>query len=241
MILRTRAIVLRSYKYGESQVIVDMLTCELGRLSFIASVSKSPRARLRNNFFQPLSLLEINFDYRERSKMQRFKEVHIAVPYMSIPFDGAKLAIGHFLAEFVLYATRSEQSNTILYSFVETSLLLLDSIERSYANFHLVFMLRLTRYIGFFPNLSDAAAGYFFDMRNACFSQSAPSHSDFLYPAEATKLTMLMRMRYETMYLFSMSRAERNRCVELILAFYRLHVPNFPELKSWPVLKELFG
>lgn len=240
MMQKTRAIVLRSYKYGESQLIVDMLTREQGRLSFICSVSKSPRAKFRHNFFQPLSLLEINFDYRERARLQRLKEVRIAIPYINIPFDAVKLSIAHFLAEFVVYATRSEQANLPLYSFVETSLQLLDQTNRSCANFHLVFMLRLTRFVGFFPNLSDAGSECFFDLRNACFVIEPPHHSEFLYPVEASKLGLMMRMRYETMHLFAMSRDERNRCVELILTFYRLHIPDFPEMKSWQVLKELF-
>ena len=51
---------------------------------------------------------------------------------------------------------------------------------------------------------------------------------------------MLMRMNYETMHLFAMSRTERNRCLEIILRYYRLHLPGFPELKSPDVLRELF-
>lgn len=241
MMLKTHAIVLRSLKYGESQVIADLLTEEVGRLSFICKVPKTSKAKVKKQFLQPLTILEIEFDYRQNSKMQHFKDMRVVYPYSSIPFDAVKLSISLFIAEFVCYATRDEQNNVPLYKYVETSLQWLDGLERSYANFHLVFMMRLTRFIGFFPNLDDEAEGSFFDMRNACFSAVPPLHADFLYPEEASKIRILMRMRYETMHLFAMSRQERNRCVELILGFYRLHLPNFPELKSWDVLKELFG
>ena len=50
----------------------------------------------------------------------------------------------------------------------------------------------------------------------------------------------LMRLRFQTMHLYTMSRQERNRCVEVIISYYRLHMPDFPELKTLPILKELF-
>ncbi len=43
----------------------------------------------------------------------------------------------------------------------------------------------------------------------------------------------LLRLSYETMHLYTMSRLDRNRCVEVILQYYRIHVPGFPELKSF--------
>lgn len=49
-----------------------------------------------------------------------------------------------------------------------------------------------------------------------------------------------MRMNYDTMHLFAMSRVERMRCLTVIEQYYRLHLPDFPELKSLDVLKELF-
>ena len=48
-------------------------------------------------------------------------------------------------------------------------------------------------------------------------------------------------MNYENMHLFSMSRTERNRCMDVVLKYYTIHVPNFPELKSLEVLRSLFS
>ena len=78
-------------------------------------------------------------------------------------------------------------------------------------------------------------------MRSGEFAYTAPLHRDYIEPTEAARIGVLMRMNYETMHLFRMSHEERNRCVELILAYYKLHVPNFPELKSLAVLQELFS
>ena len=106
-------------------------------------------------------------------------------------------------------------------------------------------MLHLTRFIGFYPNLDDedidTGCNTYFDMRAGSFMKHVPVHSDFLRPDEARKIRLLMRLNYTTMRLLSLSRSERNRIVEVILQYYRLHQPAFPDMKSLPVLQQLFG
>ena len=241
MQIKTRAIVLNSVKFGESQRIVDFLTEQSGRLSFICRQPKSARSRVRKSFFQPMTVVEITFDYRQRVRLQHIKEETIALPFASIPFEPYKLSISLFLAEFLYYATRSEQADLPLFNYVVNSLAWLDGAHKSFSNFHLVFMMRLSRFLGFYPNLDGYQEGDFFDLRNSIFTPEPPLHADFLCPDEAAKISLLMRMNYETMHLFAMSRAERNRCIELITAYYRLHLPNFPELNSLSVVRELFS
>lgn len=241
MLIKTHAVVLHSFKYGETQLITDLLTEELGRLSFINNIPRSARGKVKKQFFQPLTLLEIEFDYRSKNRLQRIRDVRMAYPFSTIPFDAAKLSLSLFMAEFLSYATRDEQKNLALYKYVETSIRWLDSARRQFANFHLVFMIRLSRFLGFYPNLDNDQRGCFFDLRNGCFTTVLPLHPDFLTADETSKISLLMRMTPDTMHLFAMSRHERNRCAEIVLFFYRLHIPNFPELKSFEVLKEVFG
>ena len=49
-----------------------------------------------------------------------------------------------------------------------------------------------------------------------------------------------MRMNFDNMRFFKMNREERGRCLDVIITYFRLHVPNFPEMKSLSVLKALF-
>lgn len=95
--------------------------------------------------------------------------------------------------------------------------------------------------LGLYPNLEDYHTGDYFDLLNACFTSIRPQlHSSYINPEEAGRLRQLMRMNYETMHLFGMSRAERARCLTIMNDYYRLHLPDFPALKSLEVLKELF-
>lgn len=240
MQMKTKAIVLHQLKYGDSSIIVDMFTEQAGRLSFIVRIPKTQKGKLKKQFFQPMTILELEFDHRQRANMQHLRDARIATPYIGIPGDPVKMSLTMFLAEFLYYCTRDEQQNIPLFQYIENSISWLDAASHSYANFHLVFMMRLSRFIGFYPNLDDYVEGCYFDLRNASFDISAPLHPDFLQPVEAARINTLIRMNYETMHVFRMNRLERNRITELILFYYRLHVPNMPELRSFDVLKELF-
>ncbi len=240
MLTKTQAIVLHSIKYGETRLIVDMFTRTHGRQSFIVSIPKTQKGKVKKQFFQPLSLLEIESDIRPRLQLQKISEVRLVVPFASIPFEPDKLTISLFVAEFLYYALRSEQQNELLYDYLVNSILWLDGQQSKFANFHLVFLLRMTRFLGFYPNLDDYEAGDYFDLRESVFLKMPPVHRDFLSPDEAQKVQLMMRMDFPTMHLFRMSHQERNRLLDVSLKYYRLHLPDFPELKSIEVLQALY-
>lgn len=240
MLVKTQAIVLRTIKYGDSQLITDLFTQSMGNVSFIQRMHTGKGGRVGKPYFQPLTILDIEFDERPNKQLQRIKEMRLAYPFSTIPFNSYKLSISLFLSEFLYFSVRGEHEVGALYQYVENSIRWLDSAEGAFANFHLVFMMHLTRFIGFYPNLENWHAGDFFDLRNGVFCSLVPLHPDFIPPNEAAKISQLMRMNYETMHLFRFSREERNRCANLILRYYRLHIPTFPELKSISVLQDLF-
>ena len=240
MDVKTTAVVLRTIKYGDSSLIVDMLTEQMGRVSFLVRTPKTQKGKLKKQLFQPLTILSLVFDYRQRSSLQRIRDIAIAVPYITIPAVAPKIATAIFLAEFLSYVTRDEQRNTPLFEYIVSSLRWLDDADSGYANFHLVFMMRLSRFIGFWPNLDDYCEGCLFDLREARFTTVAPLHNDVLKAAEARQVCTLMRMTYSNMHAFRMNRSQRNRITDIILLFYRLHVADMPEMKSLAVLKELF-
>ncbi len=241
MLVKTEAIVLHSIKYGERKMIVDMFTRQTGRLSFVIPLPKSSKSRIKKQYFQPMTLLEIEFDYRPHLQLQQLKDARLLSPYTSIPFSPEKLALSLFSAEFLYHALRSEQQNEALFAYILSSMQWLDAVDKGFANFHLAFLMHMSRFLGFYPNLDDYSEGSIFDLRAATFSSVAPMHSDFLQPDEARLIQLLMRMDFPTMHVYRFSRKERNRILEVLLHYYRLHIPQFPELKSVSVLQELWA
>ena len=222
-------------------MIVDMFTREVGRLSFIVPLPKTPKSRMKKQYFQPMTLLEIECDVRQRVQLQKLKDVRLLSAYTSVPFSPEKLALSLFTAEFLYHALRSEQCNEPLFAYVCDAMRWLDAVETGFANFHLTFLMRLSRFLGFYPNLDDYVDGCVFDLRAATFSLQVPTHRDFLQPDDSQRIHTLMRMDFPTMRLYRLSRHDRNRIVDVLLYYYRLHIPQFPELKSLSVLQELWA
>lgn len=240
MLTKTQALVLKMVKYGDNKFIIDLFTEELGRVSVMASISNSPKARFRRSFFQPLTLLDIEIDVRQTRSLQSLKSASLAFPYSSMMTDPSKMCIVMFLSEFLCAVTRDEQRNTLLYNYIRSSFEWLDGKEEHISNFHLVFMMRLAKFVGFSPNVEDYTDGCCFDLRSGTFCMSNPFHPDVLLPNDASKMLTLLRMNYENMHLFKMSRQERNQLLDVLLKYYGIHVPSFPEMHTLDVLRELF-
>lgn len=242
MLTKSRAIVLGTVRYGDNAVIAHLLTEEEGCTSFVVRIPKSRRSSGTYRLLQPLTLVETEWDLRPGSdRLAHPRQLRLHTPYASIPLDPQKTSIALFLAEFLNHALGSEPPSTELFHYTWGSLLWLDGAKSDYANFHLVFLLRLSRYLGFFPGIRSYVPGAYFDLESSTFSTTPPAHPHFLLPDDARHLPTLMRLRYATMRIFRLSGSERSRLLGLIVEYYRLHIPSFPELKSLSVLHDIFN
>lgn len=241
MYIKSEGIVLRTVKYGENSLIVDIYTLYNGCLSFLVRI---PRGKKRNAVrlsFQPLSQLCFDADIRPRSKMHYFKEVHPAVLYHDIPFNIYKVTVVLFLAEFLSHVVTKEGKNEPLYEFLRYALEWLDNCSGSFANFHVVFLIKLSLFIGFFPNAENYHKGDTFDLLNGCFSSVALPSPERIIPADQARFVApLLDMNFDTMHHFHFNHAQRTRILEVIMDYYRLHVPGFTKLNSLEVLKEVY-
>ena len=102
-------------------------------------------------------------------------------------------------------------------------------------------MLRLTRFLGFWPNVQDYEKGKVFDMREAAMVRALPMHNQYLSVDESAFLPFLLRMDYSSMHLFHFSRQQRAKVLDMLIDYYRVHIPEFPEMKSLDVLRTVFS
>ena len=231
-IIKTEAIVLHSLKYGEGRIIVDIFSREQGRLSLIVSAPRSERSKIKKQYLQPLTLLMLECDVRPQAQLQKVREATLLTPLPSLFSDAKKLSIGLFVSEFLYHALKGEQRNVPLFDYLRSSIEWLDAAIEPFANFHLVLLMRMARFLGFYPNMESE--GDYFDLSEGTFGQRRDDR------IAATTVRQLMRMDYSTMHLFRLSRQERLQILQTLLHYYELHLPAFPELRSLSVLKELY-
>ena len=237
---KTRGIVLHNSAYSDTYSITLIYTEEFGRVSYLTAKSKSRKTKTPKSLFHALAVLDLEVDHQNLRDIQRIKEAKAHIPLTSLLNDPVKSAIGIFLAELIGKTVKEEQSNKILFDFLLQSIQVLELSEKSCANFHLVFMLTLSRFLGFYPDDSGYQEGMFFDMRNGVFVRYKPSHPYFLNPDDSRFFYNLLRIKYENMTAFKLTGAERKAIITAILEYYRLHLTHFPEMKSLEILHQIF-
>jgi DNA repair protein RecO (recombination protein O) len=217
-----------------------MYTDLFGRQAYLASSIKGKKAKFRSNLLQPLSLLEMEAYYKERRELQRLKEIRNYIPYHSIPVDPYKSSQAMFLAEILYKVLREEDPNPDLFNFLVHSLQFLDVAEEHTVDFHLLFLLQLTRYLGFYPENRQAEDSNLFDMRNGQFKESISLHPDFFDESSSATLNILLDASFESLNKVKISHEERVKFLEFLMDFYRLHISGFGRVKSLSVLNEIF-
>jgi DNA repair protein RecO (recombination protein O) len=240
MIHKTRGLVLHTIKYTDNSVISHIYTEHFGRISFLVSSARGKTSSARINLLHHLSILDMEVYIKKSRDLQRIKEIRQHEIFSTIPYDPVKNAVAIFVSE-ILYRTLQEQeSNFPLFSYLLNAIKFFDLSEKGYANFHLLFLIGLSRHLGFFPNDNYSSSNEYFDIENACFIKNQPSHPNFIPPPESRILSAIMKCSFEDMDNLKLNSEMRNTIVSGILKYYSFHITGMSQVKSFSVLREIF-
>ncbi|MDR1408043.1 MAG: DNA repair protein RecO [Tannerella sp.] len=240
MLSKTRGIVLHSIHYNDKYDIVHIYTESFGRASYLIARQRGRKSRLSHALFMPLSIIEMEVEHQRTREMQRIREARICMPLNKIPAHPVKNCIALFLSEVLFRTVRAHESDAQLFDYLHNSVQWLEETDEGVANFHLVFLIQFVRYLGVYPNISSYRPGGYFDMLNGVFTTIPPEHGHYLDREESVVFSRLLRMNYANMALYGFSREERQRIIGRILEYYRIHIPDFPEIRSLAVMQSLF-
>lgn len=240
MLYKTEAIVLNTINYNDKYLLASLYTSEFGRVTYMVPKSKSKAGKVQKSMFAPLSILDMEAEHQAKRDIQRIKEAHILYPMYSIQGNMIKTSIVFFLSEFLSKVLRDTDEFRIIYNYLSQSIQVLEETEKGLANFHLVFMLKLTRFLGFYPNLEDYQENDYFDMLNGVFVSGQPLHNHYINKIDSRVLSLLSRISFENMHHFEFSRKDRTNIINRMLEYYRIHLHEFQALKSLDILHELF-
>ncbi len=239
MQVSTKAIVLTAIKYGDSSLIVRCYTEQSGSKSYLLrGVLKSKKGKLRPAYFQPLTQLEIVVSHSRKSELHSIKEARISHAYETIFSDYTKQSISFFIAEMLANTVREEEGNQALFAYLETSLKWLD-LHSHVANFHLVFLLKLTKYLGFYPGEYTQDDCYF-NMVEGSFTNEV-FLGECLEGDDLLLLKNALGIKFDTANELALHVKSRQRLLEIILRYFEMHLMGFKRPKSMNVLKKLFN
>jgi len=236
MQVKTKAIVISALKYQEKSLIVKCFTQSDGLKSYFVRDAFSAKAKQKIAYFQPLTILEIESDHRNKGTLEHFKEIKIAVPFQTIHTDIFKSTILMFVSEILHHSIHEEEKNEPLFDFLEATLNWLDHNEQI-ANFHLILMLEITKYLGFYPDVSDVNLP-FFDMNSGVFTFDSSANT--LTQHETDLFKRLISLKFDNNQN-SFHVIERQLLLKILIDYYAIHLPDFRKPKSLEVLKEVFS
>jgi DNA repair protein RecO (recombination protein O) len=237
MQVKTKAIVISSLKFQEKSLIVKCFTQSYGLKSyFVRDAFSGRKSNQKIAYFQPLSILEIEAVHKNKGTLENFKEIKLAVPFQTIHSDVYKSTIVMFVSEILHHSIREEEKNEPLFSFLETALLWLDHHDEI-ANFHLILLLETTKYLGFYPDVSDIDQP-FFEMKEGVFTPFCTSSSLTEHETQLLKKLIDLKFNNDQKKFHSI---ERQILLKNLIDYYSFHLDGFRKPKSVEVLKEVFS
>lgn len=236
MLVKTKAIVLSAIRFQEKSLIVKCFTQSDGlKTYFVQSAFSGRKSNQKIAYFQPLTLLEIEASHKNKGTLERFKEIKLATPYTSLNIDIVKSTIVIFISEMLHNCIKEEEQNETLFSFLETALLWLDHHDEV-ANFHLMLLMEMTKFLGFYPDVSDDELP-FFEMIEGVF---VPFHGITCLTEQETRLFKKLKdLKFDSDQKVFNGK-ERQILLKILLDYYTFHFDGFKKPKSLDVLKEVF-
>ncbi len=237
---KSRAIVFHTMPHGESGHIVYMFTEAFGRVSYYVNSGKRGVPTVGGNkiMLYPLSLLEV-VGSRGSGSFHRIKEAKRVSLNISAFNDVYKSTISLFIAEFLYKVIKEENANPMLFDYIYHSLKLFDAMEEGKANFHIYFLVHLTKYLGFYPNNSYSEDSYM-DMRVGEFVIIRPSHQLTMDREESRLLWRFMNINSGDIAMIESNGKVRGRLLEALVKYIGLHNDTKYTIKSLEYLREIF-
>ncbi|MBI3500454.1 MAG: DNA repair protein RecO [Bacteroidetes bacterium] len=241
MLYKTRGIVLRTTNFSDTSIIAKIYTEQFGIQSYLIKGAKRKKASVKANLFQPLSLLDLVVYKKEKKQLQTLKEAKPEIHFVSIPHDFSKTSILFFLDEVLVKCLHEEEHNPELFSFLHETIQTLDSSEKHFSHLHLIFLVRFSRFLGFYPQGKFSETNSLFDLREGKFTNAEPLHHDFLSKENSKLLSKLILSNYYSMEKLTLSARERKTLLDILLRYYELHLSQFGKIVSHKVLEQILA
>ena len=234
--IKTQAIVLQTIKYGDSSLVVKMLTKEEGIQSFMVKGIFGKKSKMKAALFQNMTLLDVVAEIGNNS-LGFIKEITLSHYYKSNSTDIKKITIILFISELLSKSITESETDTLLFEYIYQSMIRLDEAISDYVNFPIEFALNLSKYLGFYPNFDTYSEGSCFNLLDGNFKKS---QSDIYQIDQELSKKFYLLGTQKNFSEISLNNKERRLLLDAIVTYYKLHTENIREIKSVEVLRTIF-
>ena len=239
MLTNSEAIILGYINYSETSIILKAYTKDFGFKSFIIrGIRTKKKKKITLGQLQPLTILDIEFNNTKNNKLSYLKTIKVIEPFSSINNDIIKLNICLFLAEFLSKTLKIDLKNIQLFEFIKQSLLWFDNSEKA-PNFHLLFILKLSDYLGIMPKYSSDES-LFFDIENGIFTNT-PLGKKYVKGQVVDDLQNILGIKFDYNNKVLTNINQRKDMLNFLILYYEFHVSGFKRPKSVDILNEVFS
>jgi DNA repair protein RecO (recombination protein O) len=237
----TKGIVLQQIKYGDTSLICQVYTEDYGRKSFLFKGIRSKKSKIHSNILQALFIINMEAYIKDGKDISLVKEASPATIFAHFPYDSKKSAQAMFMAEILNRCLREEETDRILFEFLRNSIEYFDLMEQGASNFHILFLVKLSKHLGFYPSPKLNKDEFVFDMKEGIYKDHFPGHQEFIDPVNSGLLDDILNKNYDQLSGLEMNQRKRNEILDFVLRFYSMHVEGIGGLKSHSVLREVWG
>jgi DNA repair protein RecO (recombination protein O) len=239
---KTKGIVLKTTKYGETSLVVTIFTELFGVQTYMVNgVRTSKPSASKANHFQPAALLDMVVYHQEQKNIQRIKEFKFDFLYHQVLTNVIKNSIAVFMIELLYKCLKQPEANPDLFNFCEDALKQLDIAAKPVAaNFALFFSLHLTHFFGFRMNDDYSAENCFLDLEGGGYCTHQPAHPHFVEGENARITSQLLKtMQPRELGELKLHHETRRQLLSAYQDYYALHIQDFGQMKTLRVLAEV--
>ncbi len=238
MLTESSVVILNYTKYSDSSIIVNAISEQFGRITFLVYGINS-KARNKLSAFQPLQLLDVQIYFKANNNIQKLKEYKVSPPLFNIFSDVRKSTIALFLAELLSKTIKESFADKTLFLFIRTSILVLDELDVNLRLFIMAFMLKLARFLGF--SIETGLNNNFYDYQEGTSVRMKPAHNHYVNENSYNAWIALLKSNYDEIGDLVINNSERNKLFDSIIDLYAIHILGPNKIKSYAVLKEVFN
>lgn len=237
MLTTTNGIILNKHKYGDNSIICNVYTKEYGKQHYI--LRNSFAKKQKNIYISPFQIMEFEIYYKSEKTLLKIKSANSSYTFKELPFNIYKNSIAIFIAQILEQLVQEESPNEDLYKYINDSIIFLDTTNSSFSNFHLFFLINLSKFLGYYPEDNYSEQNCYFNLEKGCFENEITTNilgeniSKIIHQLINTQLSELNNIK--------LNQTSRNAILDCLIYFFEIHSFQTIKCKSLAISRELFS